>query len=87
MATFSTTRLTSKGQVVIPEDIRKRLRLKPGMQFVVIGEGDAIIFKTIVPPSNKEFQGLLDDASHQAREAGLKRSDIKKAIKKVRTKV
>ncbi|HDN94572.1 MAG TPA: AbrB family transcriptional regulator, partial [Nitrospirae bacterium] len=37
MAPLATTKMSSKGQIVIPEDIRKRLGLKPGAQFVVVG--------------------------------------------------
>ena len=44
MATLATTKMSSKGQVVIPEDIRKRLNIKVGAQFVVVGEKDVIIF-------------------------------------------
>ena len=80
----ATTRLSSKGQVVIPEDIRNSLGLKTGVQFVVIGKGDSVIFKTISPPSFDEFEDLLSDARKQARRAGLKISDISKAIKRVR---
>ena len=38
MANVATTKMSSKGQVVIPENIRKRLNLKAGAQFVVVGE-------------------------------------------------
>ena len=38
MATLATTKMSSKGQVVIPEDVRKRLNLKAGTQFVVVGD-------------------------------------------------
>ena len=37
MSTLSTTRMSSKGQVVIPEEIRQRLGLETGAQFVVAG--------------------------------------------------
>jgi AbrB family looped-hinge helix DNA binding protein len=68
--------MSSKGQVVIPEDIRKRLKLKPGSQFVVVGENDVVILKAISPPSMEQFDALIADARRQAKEAGLKRSDI-----------
>jgi AbrB family looped-hinge helix DNA binding protein len=84
MAELATTRLSSKGQVVIPEDVRLRLGLKPGAQFVVVGEGDVVILKIISPPSMKEFDTLVTKAKSQARQAGLKRADIAAAIKKVR---
>ena len=34
----STTKMSSKGQVVIPEAIRKRLGLNPGVEFVVVAQ-------------------------------------------------
>jgi AbrB family looped-hinge helix DNA binding protein len=50
MANVSTTKMSSKGQVVIPEIIRKQLNLKPGSQFVVVGDKDVVILKNISPP-------------------------------------
>lgn len=71
---------------MIPEDIREHLHLKEGDQFVVIGQGDTVIFKTITPPSLKELTSLLNDASAQAKKVGIKPSDVKAAIRKARRK-
>jgi AbrB family looped-hinge helix DNA binding protein len=84
MAPLSTTRMSSKGQIVIPEDIRKRLGLKPGAQFVVVGQNDVVILKTITKPSMNEFDQLISEARKQARKAGMKKTDINAAIQKVR---
>ena len=84
MTELATTRMSSKGQVVIPEDIRKRLGLEAGSQFVVVAGKDAVILKTISPPSMDEFDGLIREARRQARKAGMKQSDIKEAIAEVR---
>jgi AbrB family looped-hinge helix DNA binding protein len=84
MAGYSTTRLSSKGQIVIPERVRNDLGLKEGDQFVVIGEGDAVILKAIIPPKIEQFGTLLAQARSQARRAGLKKPDMKGAIVKVR---
>ena len=84
MQTVATTRMSSKGQVVIPEDVRGRLGLEAGVQFVVVGEGDVVILKTITPPSMDGFDSLIRRARQQARTSGMKRSDIDKAILKVR---
>ena len=80
----ATTTLSSKGQVVIPEEIRARLGLKAGAQFVVVGDRDTVILKVLDPPSLKEFQGLMAQARKAAKQAGLKRADVAKAISKVR---
>ena len=84
MSTLSTTRMSSKGQVVIPEEIRKRLRLEEGSQFIVMGDHDVVILKTITPPSMDSFDHLITEARRQARKSGLKKSDITEAIRKVR---
>jgi AbrB family looped-hinge helix DNA binding protein len=76
--------MSSKGQVVIPEDIRKRLGLEAGSQFVVVAGKDAVILKTISQPSMDEFDSLIRKARRQARKAGMKQSDVKKAVTEVR---
>jgi AbrB family looped-hinge helix DNA binding protein len=86
MAPLATTKMSSKGQIVIPEDIRKRLGLKPGAQFVVVGQNDVVILKTIAQPSMAEFDQLISEARKQAKKAGIKKTDIKSAIQKVRKK-
>ncbi|HKK01041.1 MAG TPA: AbrB/MazE/SpoVT family DNA-binding domain-containing protein, partial [Desulfuromonadales bacterium] len=84
MGTLATTKMSSKGQVVIPEEVRKRLNLKTGAQFVVIGENDVVILKAISPPSLQEFDALIAKAKREAKTAGLKQADIQEAILKVR---
>jgi antitoxin PrlF len=78
--------MSSKGQVVIPETIRKQLNLKAGAQFVVVGEDDVVILKAITPPSMDTFDQLIYQARQQAKSMGLKRSDIAQAVSKVREK-
>lgn len=84
MADIATTKMSSKGQVVIPEEIRKRLKLKKGSQFVVVSEKDVVILKAISPPSLDEFDALIADARKKAKEVGMKRSDIETAVSDVR---
>ena len=84
MAKIATTKMSSKGQVVIPEEIRKHLKLKKGSQFVVVSEKDVVILKAISPPSMDEFDAMIADARKKAKEVGMKRSDIETAIADVR---
>ena len=84
MNTLATTRMSSKGQIVIPEAIRKKLNLKEGAQFVVVGEDDVVILKEITAPSMEPFDTLIQQARRQAKLAGLKRSDISKAVSEAR---
>ena len=86
METLATTRMSSKGQVVIPESIRKQLDLKEGVQFLVVGEEDVVILKVVTPPDMNEFDALLKKARKQAKEAGLKQKDIASAVARARSR-
>ena len=86
MANIATTKMSSKGQVVIPENIRKQLNLKTGTQFIVVGEKDFVILKNIAPPSLDEFGDLIAEARKKGKQAGVKKSDINAAVSQVRGK-
>lgn len=86
MDNLATTRMSSKGQVVIPEAIRKRLNLKEGSQFIVVGEGDVVILKAISALDLASFDALIQKARQQAEASGLKRADIADAVTKARGK-
>lgn len=86
METLATTKMTSKGQVVIPEPIRKALHLDAGNQFIVVAHDDTVILKTIKMPSLDEFKDLLKKVKKQAKQAGMKKADLDEAIKAVRAK-
>jgi AbrB family looped-hinge helix DNA binding protein len=66
MATVATTRMSSKGQVVIPEKVRRALRLETGTHFVVVADGDTVILQPITPPSAEQCAPLIEQARHHA---------------------
>ncbi|QGP66583.1 transcriptional regulator, AbrB family (plasmid) [Piscirickettsia salmonis] len=86
MDNISTTKMSSKGQVVIPEEIRERLGLAAGVKFVVVGDKDTVILKMIQPPAAEDVEELLASARKAAKKAGAKKTDIDNAIKKARAK-
>lgn len=84
MQSLDVTRMSTKGQVVIPGDIRQALALTPGTKFVIVGEGDTVILKRIGRPGLAEVDKLFAESRKFARRAGLRRSHIRKAIQKAR---
>jgi len=86
MSELSTTTMSSKGQVVIPEQIRINMGLHAGDQFIAVAENDVVILKRLTQPSIKEFSGLISKARKQARKAGLGKKSIANAIKESRKK-
>jgi AbrB family looped-hinge helix DNA binding protein len=82
------TKLSTKGQVVIPTDIRKELALKTGSQLVITRMQDFIILKKIdIPDPKKEFKKLTTIGMKHAKKLGLKsEEDIVRILHEGRTK-
>jgi bifunctional DNA-binding transcriptional regulator/antitoxin component of YhaV-PrlF toxin-antitoxin module len=70
----------------IPEQIRSKFGLRAGVEFVVVGSPGVVVLKTITPPDLSEFNDLIADARRQARKAGMKVSDVAKAVRETRKK-
>ena len=64
-----TVRMSSKGQVVIPQDIREEIHVNEGTIFAVVGTKDTIILKRITTPSKEE---LIKDLGFFAKKAKMK---------------
>ena len=44
------TTVSEKGQVVIPQSLRKEMRIRPRTKFLVFGRGDTVIMKRLELP-------------------------------------
>lgn len=76
MADVTLTRLSSKGQVVIPRSLRKELGLKEGESFAVTGKDDLIVLKKVdIPTAKQLFERAHSRGVAFARKKGLKESD------------
>ena len=54
------TTLGSKGQVVIPQKLRKQLGIAPHTKFLVYGQGDVIVLRRLeMPDVKQEWRDLL----------------------------
>ncbi len=76
------TRVSSKGQVVIPGLIRERLGLTDGTKLLVFGEGDTIILKKIALGSNNEE--TLASLRKKIKQLGITRKDVESEVRAVR---
>ena len=84
METLEVTKLSSKGQVVLPQAVRRKLHLVEGERFVVLCDKDTVILKKIERPVMDRFRTLLKESRAYAKKAGLTQADVKEAIRKVR---
>ena len=76
------SRVTSKGQITIPIEIRKKLNLKTGDKVVFIEEGDKIIFANSSMIALREFQ---EGMKGEAERAGIhSEEELSKLVKEIR---
>ncbi len=79
------TRLSSKGQVVIPQEARKRWHLEEGETFAVFGDRDMIILKRVAMPSPREaFAKAHRWGVALAKKRRLKEEDLQEMIERSR---
>jgi len=75
---METTKLSSKGQVILPASIRAANQWKAGVEFAVEDTGDGVLLRLLKPFSAT----TLDDVAGCARYAGKARTleEMDKAI-------
>jgi len=60
------TTMSKKGQIVIPQKIRKSLKIKPRTRFAVYAKNDTIIMKAFeVPNLEKEWSKIFSIADRK----------------------
>ena len=86
MKKYDITSLSSKGQIVIPTQIRKQLELSVGTKMAIMTDGKNVLLQKIEPPRMSKFDNLIARSRELAKQKKLKKSDIQAAIKAVRKK-
>lgn len=78
--------LSSKGQVALPINMRRKLSIDTGDKLVCYISGDVILLKAIKLPSISDFEKAMDDARDWAAAVGYKEEDVNDIVKSVRKK-
>lgn len=77
------TTMSEKGQVVIPQSIRKELGIKPKTKFLVYGRGDIVIMKKLeLPDLKKEWEDIFK--LMDKKELKISEKEIQKEIAETR---
>ena len=72
--TVDTTRISERGQVVIPKDVRDRLGLKLGTRLLVVATSDAIVLQKVdLAAERLRAWDLLEKARMIVQKLGLKK--------------
>ena len=81
MVKVPTTRMSSRGQVVIPEVIRMSCGFSEGTTFAVVAKGGAVMLQAIVAPKDNVFESMAKASRRAAIAAGMRPSDITDTIR------
>jgi len=79
------TRLSEKGQVVIPNELRKHLGLREGTRFLVMGIDDTIILRKLeLSKERVRLKELLKLSRDRAERVGFTEKEIDRIIHSIR---
>ncbi|MCF7823512.1 MAG: AbrB/MazE/SpoVT family DNA-binding domain-containing protein [Candidatus Marinimicrobia bacterium] len=84
MSLIEITSMSTKGQVVIPASMRRKLHITGGAKLLVVQEGENILLKPIAQPETSEFNEIIKLADQIREEIDLTEDDIEKAIQSSR---
>lgn len=84
MSNVEITHMSSKGQVVIPQDIREEIHAEEGTAFAVFGTKDMVLLKKIHKPTKEDFEvswnKLVKESSEKVKKLGIKEKDVNELI-------
>ena len=86
MENIEITSVSSRGQIVIPQSLREKLKIREGEKFVVIGENNTLVLRKLEMPLFKGFDKLIAKTREFARKNKLQEKDVEQAVKKTRKK-
>lgn len=81
-------KMSSKGQIVIPQDIRAEICATEGTMFAVVSGRDSIVLKKVTLPSKEELicelKEIAKDGRKRLEAKGIKEADIPNIVEKRR---
>ncbi|MBI1978899.1 MAG: AbrB/MazE/SpoVT family DNA-binding domain-containing protein [Candidatus Aenigmarchaeota archaeon] len=81
------TRVSSKGQIVIPTDVRKKLGIKEGSTFAVTSKKDMIVMKkldTKMKPEDLKTLKLIEEAWEDIEKGRYKVYPVREFFKELK---
>ena len=76
--------MSTKGQIVLPSDIREALSLDAGSKLAVFYEDGMIVLKPLTLPTLEELRASLAKAQEWATEVGYAEDDVTAIIQEAR---
>ena len=86
--TVEIIKMSSKGQIVIPQDIRVEMHASEGTMFAVVSGKNSIVLKKVATPSKEdligELQKIAKEGAKRAKKLGIKEANVPDLIHKLR---
>ena len=80
-------KMSPKGQLVVPNEIRMKEKFKPSDRFIAFDVKGGVLFKKVKIPNVKaEFELLAKDIEKQFKEKNVNGTDVEEAIQWARRK-
>ena len=80
------TRISSKGQVVIPFEIREKMNLEEGNLLIISDSDNSICMKKIELPKIKSWKEATKPFREAAKKSNFSNDDLKKLIEESRVR-
>ncbi len=81
-------KMSSKGQIVIPQDIRAEICASEGTMFAVVSGRDSIVLKKVTMPSKEdlicELGKIAKEGAKRAEKFGIKEVDVPELVHRIR---
>ena len=85
---IETTKMSSRGQIVIPQNVREEIEANEGTIFIVMTSGDSLLLKKVETPSKQEVLENLEKMAKEgekiAEKAGIKERDVANIVRRFR---
>lgn len=80
-------KMSPKGQLVVPQDIRTDEGFSPGDRFVPVKVQGGVFFKKIeIPEISEEFEKLSRSIQQKFKNSNVRSKDVRKAVEWARKK-
>ena len=74
-------KMSAKGQLVVPQSIRKQIGLNPGERFVAFPIADGVVFKKVrISDIHLEFKQLSEAVQKRFKAKGITEVDLEQAV-------
>ncbi len=82
MAETELVKMSPKGQLVVPQEIRKKEDFKTGDRFIPFPVKEGILFKKVkIPELKVEFEKLAEEIQAQLKKQKVSSEDVSEAVK------